>query len=106
MCKQFGNASGNNLKNLLKIAGLFSTEISKLVNKIYDNCIVFKTHKEPPPRPVVGLPKATTFNYNVAMDLHSLDKNIWYFHMIDEFTRFNNATTINPSRPLHFRKLY
>ena len=52
MCKQFGNASVNNLKNLLKIAGLFSTEISKLVNKIYDNCIVFKKHIT---NPLLGL---------------------------------------------------
>ena len=28
------------------------------------------------------------------MDLHQLPDNLWYFHMIDEFTRFNNAVII------------
>ena len=91
--KQFGHAS-NNLRNLLKNAGLFFTEIPKLINVVCDNCIICKTHKKPPPRPVVRLPRATTFNHTVAMDLHGLDKNIWYFHMIEKFTRFSNATII------------
>ena len=84
--QKFGHASPNNLENLFKNAGLLSTEISKLINVVCDNCVVCKTHKKPPLRPVVGLPRATTFNRTVAMDLHSLDKNIWYFHIIDEFT--------------------
>ena len=92
--KQFGHASPNNLRNLLKNAGLFSTETSKLINEVCENGIICKTHKKPPPRPVVGLPRATTFNHTVAMDLHSLDKNIWYFQIIDKFTQFSNATII------------
>ena len=42
--------------------------------------------QEPPPRPVTELSRVTTFNHTVPMDLHSLDKTVWYFHMIDEFT--------------------
>ena len=41
--KQFGNASPTNLRNLLKIAGLFSAEISELINEVCDNSIVCKT---------------------------------------------------------------
>ena len=26
------------------------------------------------------------------MDLHSLYRNIWYFHIIDQFTQFSNTT--------------
>ena len=96
---QFGHASPNNLRDLLKNPGLFSTEISKLINEVCDNCIICKTHKKPPPGPVVGLPRATTFNHTVAMDLHSLDKNIWYFHIIDRFTRFSDATIIKSKSP-------
>ena len=96
---QFGHASPNNLRDLLKNPGLFSTEISKLINEVCDNCIICKTHKKPPPGPVVGLPRATTFNHTVAMDLHSLDKNIWYFHIIDKFTRFSNVTIIKSKSP-------
>ena len=96
---QFGHASPNNLRDLLKNPGLFSGEISKLINEVCDNCIICKTHKKPPPGPVVGLPRATTFNHTVAMDLHSLDKNIWYFHIIDKFTRFSNVTIIKSKSP-------
>ena len=78
--KQFGHASANNFKNLLKNTSLFSTEISKLIDEVCDNCVVCKTHKKPHPRPVVGLPRAAIFNHTVAVNLHSLDKNIWYFH--------------------------
>ena len=97
--KQFGHASINNLKSLLKNAGLLTSEISKLVNEICENCAICKTHQKPLPRPVVGLPRATTFNQTIAMDLHSLDKNIWYFHMIDEFTRFSNVVIIRSKNP-------
>ena len=55
--KQFGHASSNNLKNLFKKAELFSTEISKLINENCDNCVVCKTHKKPPPRPMLGYKK-------------------------------------------------
>ena len=97
--KQFGHASSNNLKNLLKNAGLLTIEISKLVDEISKNCVICNTHKKPSPRPVVSLPRATKFNQTVAIDLHSLDKNIWYFHMIDEFTRFSNAAIIKSKHP-------
>ena len=74
--KQFGHASSNNLKNLLKNAGLLTIEISKVVDEISKNCVICKTHKKPSPRPVVSLPRATKLNQTVATDLHSLDKNI------------------------------
>ena len=80
LCKQFGHASPNNFKNLFKNA-----EVSKLINEVCDNCVVCKTHKKPPQT-------ATTFNLTVAMDLHSLYRNIWYFHIIDQFTQFSNTT--------------
>ena len=96
--KQFGHASSNNLKNLLN-AGLLTTEISKVVDEISKNCVICKTHKKPSPRPDVSLLRATKFNQTVAIDLHSLDKNIWYYHKIDEFTRFSNATIIKSKHP-------
>ena len=50
--------------------------------------------QEAKPRPIVGLSRATDFNQTMTMDLHQLSDNIWYFHMIDEFTRFSNAVII------------
>ena len=97
--KHSGHASSNNLKNLLKNAGLLTIEISKVLDEISKNCVICKTHKKPSPRPVVSLARATKFSQTVAIELHSLDRNIWYFHMIDEFTRFSNATIIKSKHP-------
>ena len=83
----------------MKNAEFLTSEISKLVDEVSEKCVICKTHKRPSPRPVVSLPRATTFNQTVAMDLHSLEKNIWYFHMIDEFTRFSNAVIIKSKHP-------
>ena len=50
------------------------------------------------PRPVVSLPRATSFHDNVAMDLHHLNENLWYLHFIDQFSLFffsKGATTRN-----------
>ena len=30
----------------------------------------------------------------IAMDLHQLGPNLWYLHLIDEFSRFSNAVII------------
>ena len=97
--KQFGHASSNNLKNLMRKAGCLNDEISKLVSEICDNCDICKKYKKASPRPVVGLPRATDFNQSVAMDLHHIDKNLWYFHMIDEFSRYSNAVIIRSKNP-------
>ena len=33
------------------------------------------------------------------MDLHYIDKNLWYFHMIDEFSHYSNAVIIKSKQP-------
>ena len=49
---------------------------------------------KPSPRPIVGYAKATTFNETVSMDLHEIQSNVWYMHIIDEFSRLSNAVII------------
>ena len=51
-------------------------------------------YKKQPARPIVGLSKADNFNQTVSMDLHQLEPNMWYMHVIDEFSRFSNAQII------------
>lgn len=43
---------------------------------------------------IFGHGKATTFNGTISMDLHELQSNIWYMHIIDEFSRYSNAVII------------
>ena len=97
--KQFGHASSNNLKSLIKNAGYLNDEISNLIDEISLNCDICKQYKKVSPRPVVGLPRATDFNQSVAMDLHYIDKNLWYFYMIDEFSQYSNAVIIKSKQP-------
>ena len=92
--KQFGHASAENLKRLFKIAGKLNSEITSLVDVAVKKRKTCRVYKKPNPRPIVGLSTATDFNHTVAMDLHPLSNNIWYFYMIDEFTRLSNAVII------------
>ena len=41
-----------------------------------------------------GLSKASDFKNTVAMDLHQLGSILWYFHIIEKFTRFSNAVIV------------
>ena len=59
-----------------------------------NNCDVCKKYKKLSPNPVVGLPRATDFNQTVAIDLHYVDKNLWHFYIIDEFSQYSNAVII------------
>ena len=70
---QFGHASSNNLKSLLKNASYIDKEIYKMVDEISDNCNICKKHKMASPRPGDSLPRATDFNQSVAIDVHYLD---------------------------------
>ena len=66
--KQFGHASGNNLLNLIKNAGLDTKNISKIVEEITKQCNICKLYKKPLPRPAVSIPKSLSFNEIVAMN--------------------------------------
>ncbi|XP_078490921.1 uncharacterized protein LOC144747058 [Ciona intestinalis] len=92
--KQFGHASCENMEKLLKSSGKLTPEMSKMILGIVQSCSTCQKYKKPPARPAVGLSWGSDFNDTVAMDLHELEHNIWYFHMIDTFTRFSNAIVI------------
>ena len=92
--KQFGHASSRNLENLLKRAGIPMSNLTDIIDKVVSHCKTCQRYKKPIPRPAVGLPKANDFNDTIAMDLHQLEQNIWYLHLIDEFSRFSNAVII------------
>ncbi len=58
-------------------------------------CAVFI---RPPPRPVVGLPTASTFNECVAMDLKFFEGKI-ILHLIDHVTRLSSASRVSSKNP-------
>ena len=50
--------------------------------------------RKPKPRAIVAFSKADDFNKTVSLKLHELKPSLWYFHMIDEFSRFSAASII------------
>ena len=62
------------MNKLIKNAGLFDTQIGKIIIDVLSRCENCKRFRKPTPRPVVGLPKATEFNQMVSVDLHSLNQ--------------------------------
>ena len=85
---QFGHASAMKLIQLLKSADIKDEQLFIILQEVVDGCDTCQKFKRSPPRPVVGLPRASDFNETVAVDLHQLGSNIWYLHIIDEFSRY------------------
>lgn len=92
--KQFGHASAENLKKLMQNAGIKDKDLFKKMTKLVEECDVCAQHRKTPPKPSAGMPLADDYNQTVAVDLHELGRNVWYLHMIDQFTRFSAAAII------------
>ena len=93
--KQFGHATADNILKLLNNANIHTSDISLLVKEVVRSCSTGKKFRKPSPRPVVGFSKADDFNQTVSVDLHELKSNLWYLHIVDEFTRYSAATLVN-----------
>ena len=94
---QFGHPSKSKLLKLVERAGMNSDqELLKKIDHVYKTCQICKEYSKPVPRPVVGLPHATTFNETVALDLKFFEGKI-VLHLIDHLTRFS-ASKCRPTR--------
>ena len=81
------------MKKLLKNANMLKKDISKIIKNVTKCCTCLK-FKQPLPRLAVAFSKADSFNQAISIDLHYLEKNYWYLHMVDEFTRFSAGAII------------
>ena len=102
--KQFGHASANRLKELLKNAGVEDKDLMALLQKVTDSCDTCQKFKRAIPKPVVGFPHAWDYNESVAVDLHQLGISLWYLHIIDEFTRFSAGCITHTKQSSQFVK--
>ena len=80
--QQFGHATADKLQRLLVNAGVRDSGLFEMLRKVVNNCETCALYKKTPPKPAVGLPLATDFNQTVAVDLHELETNVWYLHII------------------------
>lgn len=102
--KQFGHASCNRMKELLKNAGVDNKNTFLLLEQVTNSCDICQRHKRANPKPIVGLPQASDYNQTVAVDLHQLEANVWYLHIIDEFTRFSAGCITRTKQTSQFVK--
>ena len=94
--RQFSHATKDKLLKLLKGSGSFNDkEFLDIVAKCCDECELCQKFKNPPPRPVVGLPLSDDFNQVVCMDLkETIHNKEWILHLIDSKTRYSQARLI------------
>ena len=100
--QQFGHYSTNRLKQLLKSACINDDCTLKLLDQIVEKYDVCLKHKIPTPRPTVGFPLGNDHNQTIAVDLHELEPNLWYLHIVDEFYRFSAGCTTNTKKSSKF----
>ena len=86
------------MEKLLKNANLLRCDISKITKDVVGRCSTCIKFKRPSPRPIVGLPKAESFNETVSVDLHQLEPKLWYMHAIDELSRYSSAGLISSKK--------
>ena len=101
MHRQFAHPTPDKLVKLLNSAGQPWNEdqqLKDLINDISKECNVCQIYRRPPPRPVVGLPLATTFQECVAMDLKFYENHI-ILHLIDHATRLSASIEIENKLP-------
>ena len=96
---QFGHSSANRLISLLKSTGSIDSETQSMINDISEKCVVCHKLQRPQAKPVVGFSLANDFNQIVAMDLHQIDHNFYYLHIIDLFSRLSAAAIIRKKEP-------
>ena len=101
--KQFGHATADRMKRLLTSAGQHvSSKVSDILQDVIEKCTTCLMHKQTPPKPAVCLPLASDFNQTVAVDLHELQPNLWYLHIIDIFTRFSAGCILKTKQSSEF----
>ena len=96
---QLGHGSYDKLKRLLTDADLGDKELFSLLEEVIESCEICKIYKKPPAKPATSFPRARAVNECVAIDLHELDINLHYLHIIDEFSRFSQAGIVRSKKP-------
>ena len=94
--KQFCHCSGKRLRKLFVDAGVTDKEMLKLVEEVRGTCDICVKYGSTPPKPVVTMPNAKTFNEHIAMDLKDINSK-HVLHLIDHMTRFSAACVV-PSK--------
>ena len=63
-----------NMELALRNAGRLDPQLSKLINKVVEECSVCQKNSRSQSKPSVAIPRATDFNSIVTLDLKEMDK--------------------------------
>ena len=96
--RQFVHPPPEKLIKLLKCAQVDDPELIIWIKKISKECKICKEFRRPSPRPVVGLPMATSFGECVAMDL-KMFHGTNLLHLIDHATRLSACAIVKSKKP-------
>lgn len=69
-----------------------------ILEQIVQECDICQRYRKTKPKPAVGLLLASKYNETVAVDLHELEPGVWYFHIIDHFTRFSAGNILKTNK--------
>ena len=75
-------------------AGWMSPELSNIIDRVVNDCMACQKFQRYVARPRVTLPKITSFNEVVTLDLKEFGSN-YVLWMIDSFSRFMVGKLIN-----------
>ena len=94
---QFGHASPEKLKKLIKASNVNDQELLHIIDLVDQKCQVCLKYKKPKLRPVVSFSLSKDFNDVVGADLKSVNE-ILILHMIDHASRFSAASVVKSKK--------
>ena len=70
--KNLCHKSAEQLISLFQMAGKLNARLKKIIKEVVENCSICQKFKKTPARPKVALPKASSVNKIVSVDLKEL----------------------------------
>ena len=96
--KQFGHPSSQRLIQMIRNSGVKDSKLENKICQISENCETCIKFKKAPPRPVVSIPMANTFNEAISMDLKKFG-NVYFLVIVDLFTKYCASAVIHDKKP-------
>ena len=96
--RQFGHTPKEKFIDFMKDANSWHKGLEKHLDRIINNCDGCIKKQRNPPKPIVSLPMARTFNEKVAIDLKKWQEK-YILHMVDMYSRLTISCFISRKKP-------
>ena len=97
----FGHVSMKRLRQLIERSKRMTDKVNGYLEDIDKNCKSCRLHRISKPRPAASLPRSSTFNHVVTMDLKHYEANNYKYilYLIDLFSRLTVGVFISDKKP-------